>query len=130
MNKSYGIQLATVLAGAAMMFASVVSAADRHVSLTGASGGTLLSNRGEAEEVAWPSDFWTEFSNRVTTARNADTAVTPQYSATVAPALVAVTEGGLGTVDEPLDSMNRFWFIVDVGLFNSKFPKGTVLRFR
>ena len=130
MNKPYGIQLATVLAGAVMMVALVVSASDRHVSLTGTGSGTVLSNSGEPKEVAWPSDFWTVFSNRVTTVRNADTAVTPQHSAAVAPALVAVTENGFGTVEKPFDSMDRFWFVVDVSLFNSTFPKGMVLIFR
>lgn len=89
-----------------------------------------LSERGETDDVAWPSDFWTVFSNRVTAAQNEDTAVTSYYSATVTPALVSVTEGGLGTVEEPLDSMDRFWFIVDVRLFNSTFPKGVILIFR
>ena len=118
MNKPCRIQLVTALAGVAMMVASVVLAADRHVLLTGTG------------EVEWPSDFWTVFSNRVTAARNSDTAVTPQYSAVVAPAWVAVTEGALGTVDEPFDSIDRFSFIVDVGLFDSTFPKGMVLNFR
>ena len=117
MNKPCGIQLATALAGVVMMVALVVSAADRHVSLTVTGAGTALSDSGGTGEVGWPSDFWTVFSNRVTAARNAGTAVTPRYSAVVAPAWVAATEGELGTVEEPFDSMDRFRFIVDVGLF-------------
>ena len=100
--------------------------------LLGISAVALLTSVGSAfaDDVAWPSDFWTVFSNRVTSARSADTAVAEQYPVAVVPAWVAAVEGGLGTASVPFDSMDRFWFVVDVAFFNSKKPKGIFVNFK
>ena len=83
-----------------------------------------------AADVAWPSDFWTVFSNRVTTARAAATATTEPTSITMTPAWIVETEDGIGTVSEPFDSVDRSSIAVNVALFNSTIPKGSVVVFR
>ena len=83
-----------------------------------------------ADDVPWPSDFWTVFSNRVTTARAAYTATAEPTAIALSPAWTTATENGLGTVAKPFDSVDRSSLAVDVSLFNSKVPKGAVLNFR
>lgn len=91
---------------------------------------SALSGASVADDVPWPSDFWTVFSNRVTTARTAYTATTEPTSIAMSPAWTTATENGLGTVAKPFDSVDRSSLAVDVSLFNSKVPKGAFLVFR
>ena len=81
-----------------------------------------------AAEPEWPSDFWTVFSNRVTTARAEFVTTTqPQAAMLGTPLCMDAPFGPFGDTEEPFDS-RAFTFMSAVGQnFNSFPPTGYLL---
>ena len=91
----------------------------------------LLAADAAADNIAWPSDFWTVFSNRVTTARAAETSTTSLYAIpTAVPVRTVAYSAAFGTVADPFDSRDRTWLSCDVEFFNSTKPRGVIFNFR
>ena len=84
-----------------------------------------------AAEPDWPSDFWTVFSNRVTTARaEFVTTTTPQAATLGTPLCVDAPFGPFGDEEEPFDS-RAYTFMSAAGFnFNSFPPTGFLLFLR
>lgn len=91
----------------------------------------LFAAGAAADDIAWPSDFWTVFSNRVTTVRAAETSTTAPYAIPAAvPVRTVAFSAAFGTVAEPFDSRDRTWLPCDVDFFDSTKPRGVIFHFR
>lgn len=83
-----------------------------------------------AAEPDWPSDFWTVFSNRVTSARAENITTTSQKADLGTPICMDAPFGPFGDAESPFDS-RAFTFMSAIGLnFNSFPPTGFLLFLR
>ena len=84
-----------------------------------------------AADPGWPADFWTTFSNRVTTARAEGTAVTTCQSVELRPAVRnEVRSEPFGTAETPFDSRDRTSLDDTASLFDSRPPAGLLIELR